>query len=122
MPSGPNAAQATPSPTIQPGQTIVRSNEAVTDTSQDEGPAYDGSGAMGLAKGTANTYIIPGMDEMSPEEYRVALQKSVSDRQSKRHEGRGGMVGNRAAHQYLDSLGWGGASSNLSGKQQNDES
>lgn len=95
---------------------MVRANEEVTDTSLDEGPAYDGSGGMGLAKGTANTYIIPGMEEMSPEEYRAALQKSVIDRQSNRHSGRDGMVGNRAAHQYLDSLGWGGASSHLSGK------
>jgi hypothetical protein len=67
---------------------------------------------MGLAKGTANTYIIPGMDEMTPEEYRKALQKSVSDRQSRRHGSRGGVVGNRAALQYLDTLGWGGAASN----------
>lgn len=90
----------------------VRQNTEVTDTSLDEGPAYDGSGGMGLAKGTANTYIIPGMDEMSPEEYRKALQKSVSDRQSRRHDNRQGVVGNRAALQYLDTLGWGGASSN----------
>jgi hypothetical protein len=122
MPLDPRAAQST-SQTLQPGQTVVRTNQEVTDTSLDEGPAYDGSGGMGLAKGTANTYIIPGMDEMSPEEYRAALQKSVIDRQSKRHSGRQGMVGNRAAHQYLDSLGWGGASSNLSGKKsaQDDE-
>lgn len=93
----------------------------MTDTSLDEGPAYDGKGGMGLAKGTANTYIIPGMDEMSPEEYRKALQKSVSDRQTRRHSNRGGMVGNRAAHQYLDNLGWGGASSNLAGNTGGDD-
>lgn len=96
-------------------------NDQVTDTSLDEGPAYDGKGGMGLAKGTANTYIIPGMDEMSPEEYRKALQKSVSDRQTRRHSNRGGMVGNRAAHQYLDNLGWGGASSNLAGNTGGDD-
>ena len=73
---------------------------------------YDGRGGMGLAKGTANTYIIPGMDEMTPEEYRKALQKSVSDRQIRRKESRRGVVGNRAALQYLDQLGYGGASSN----------
>jgi hypothetical protein len=78
----------------------------------DEGPAYDGTGGMGLAKGTANTYNIPGMDEMSPEEYRKALQKSVSDRQTRRRESREGVVGNRAALQYLDQLGYGGASNN----------
>lgn len=125
MPLNPGAAQAASSTppaaaTMQPGQTVVR-NEEVTDTSLDEGPAYDGSGGMGLAKGTSNTYIIPGMEEMSPEEYRAALQKSVIDRQSNRHKGRDGMVGNRAAHQYLDSLGWGGASANLSGKHKNED-
>jgi hypothetical protein len=68
----------------------------------EEGPEYDGTGGMGLAKGTANTYIIPGMDEMSPEEYRAALQKSVSDRQANRHKN--GVTGNRATWDYLQHL------------------
>jgi len=107
--------------TLKPGDTVVRANEEVTDTSLDEGPAYDGKGGMGLAKGTANTYIIPGMDEMTPEEYRKALQKSVSDRQTRRHSSRSGVVGNRAALQYLDTLGWGGASSNWKKNEDDDE-
>ena len=85
----------------------------VTDTSLDEGPVYTGEGGLGIAKGTRNTYVIPGMEEMTGEEYRRALQKSVSDRQEERRKARGGVVGNRAAHSYLDDLGWGGASSSL---------
>ena len=41
----------------------------------------DDSMNHGLAKGTTNTYIIPGMDEMSAEEYRDKLQETVSARQ-----------------------------------------
>lgn len=82
------------------------------ETSDEEGAQYDGKGGLGLAKGTRNTYIIPGMDEMSPEEYRKALQESVLNRQKLRHRKRDGLVGNRAALQYLDQLNWGGASSN----------
>ena len=85
------------------------------DISNDEGPAYDGKGGMGLASGTTNTYIIPGMDEMTGEEYRKALQASVSARQEQRRTQNRGLVGNRAAHSYLEQLGYGGASQNLSG-------
>lgn len=82
------------------------------ETSDEEGAAYTGKGGMGLATGTRNTYVIPGMDEMSPEEYRKALQESVSERQRQRREKRSGLVGTRAALQYLDQLGYGGASDN----------
>ena len=37
---------------------------------------------FGLARGTTNTYAIPGMDEMSPEEYREKLQETISARQA----------------------------------------
>ena len=74
----------------------------VMDTSNDEAPPYDGTGGMGLAKGTTNTYIIPGMDEMSPEEYRKALQDSVIDRQRQRHSK--GRYGNRATWDYMNHL------------------
>mmetsp|Transcript_26590 Transcript_26590/g.37450 ORF Transcript_26590/g.37450 Transcript_26590/m.37450 type:complete len:333 (-) Transcript_26590:51-1049(-) len=89
--------------------------DKVTDTSQDEGPVFDGTGGMGQPRGTRNTYAIPGMDAMSPEEYRDALQKSVIDAQRKRRQQYGGMVGNRASHSYLNQLGWGGATENLAG-------
>lgn len=74
----------------------------VLDTSNDEGPAYTGKGGMGLAQGTTNTYVIPGMDEMSPEEYQKALQDSISERQRNRHKK--GIYGNRATWDYLNHL------------------
>jgi hypothetical protein len=80
----------------------------------EEGGDYDGTGGFGLAKGTRNTYIIPGMEEMSPEEYRAELQRSVLERQRERWRSRGGLVGNRAAHDYLNTLGYGGTSKSLS--------
>jgi hypothetical protein len=90
---------------LQPQVPSSSNQQRVTDTSQDEGPAYDGSGGMGLSKGTVNTYVIPGMDEMSPEEYQVALQKSISDRQKKRQETGG--YGNITVKDYLNNLGKG---------------
>jgi len=90
--------------------------DKVTDVPLNEdGPAYDGSGGMGQPRGTRNTYVIPGMDAMSPEEYREALQESVIGAQRKRRQQYGGMVGNRASHSYLNQLGWGGATENLAG-------
>eukprot|EP00804_Cyclotella_cryptica_P005674 CCRYP_000046-RB/>CCRYP_000046-RB protein AED:0.09 eAED:0.09 QI:489/1/1/1/0.5/0.66/3/761/705 len=84
------------------------SPKPITDTSNSEGPAYDGKG-YGLARGTTNTYVIPGMDQMSPEEYRTKLQETISARQAKRREeslrsGRG-TIGNRSSSGYLDQLG-----------------
>jgi hypothetical protein len=71
-------------------------------THTEEGPAYEGEGGLGLAKGTVNTYVIPGMDEMSSEEYRDALQQSIIDRQTVRKSG--GKYGNRATWDYLNNL------------------
>ena len=58
---------------------------------------------MGQPKGTRNTYIIPGMDEMDGEEYRDALQQSVIDRIEARRRA-GGPLGNRASNGYLSQL------------------
>lgn len=69
---------------------------------EEEGEEYKGVGGLGLAKGTTNTYVIPGMDEMTGEEYREALQRSVSERQAKRRYS--GLVGNRSSQNYLDNL------------------
>lgn len=69
----------------------------------EEGPAYSPDGGQGsMARGTRNTYIIPGMDEMSSDEYRDALQKTISERQSRRHET--GLYGNRNTWDYLNNL------------------
>ncbi|KAL7498715.1 hypothetical protein ACHAWT_008074 [Skeletonema menzelii] len=103
-----------PAPAVSQPVAPVASNPApvtpaygTTDTSEDEGPAYDGKG-YGLAKGTTNTYIIPGMEEMSAEEYRAKLQESISARQAKRREdslkSSGGRIGNANSQNYLDSL------------------
>ncbi len=70
---------------------------------EEEGEAYNGKGGLGLAKGTKNTYVIDGMDEMSPEEYRKALQESISGRQAQRRNGNR-TVGNLSSNNYLDFL------------------
>lgn len=72
------------------------------DISLDEGPEFDGTG-IGISKGTTNTYVIPGMDEMSPEEYQVALQATISARQARRVAS--GQTGNRNSNDYLKNLG-----------------
>lgn len=76
----------------------------IMDTSMDEGPLYDGRGGMGQPKGTVNTYIIEGMDEMTTDEYRLALQQSIIDRQTERRQS-GAALGGRGTSDYFSSLG-----------------
>lgn len=115
-PSLPNEPVATNEPNVHERSTagIEEGNRREDSDLSEEGGDYDGTGGFGLAKGTRNTYIIPGMDEMSPEEYRAELQRSVLERQRERWRSRGGLVGNRAAHDYLNTLGYGGTSKSLS--------
>ena len=98
--SNPSTLQNPPKPLesvqSEPKRTVI-------DTSNDEGPAYDGTGGMGQPQGTVNTYVIEGMDGMSPEEYQKALQDSIIERQRKRRAS--GTTGNRATWDYLTSLG-----------------
>jgi hypothetical protein len=75
---------------------------------EEDGPAYDGQGGMGLAKGTANTYTIEGMEEMTPDEYQAALTQSVIDRANDRRAGMGGRHGNQQTNDYMQSLATGG--------------
>lgn len=117
-PVAPAATVSVPAPAPA---SIPVSSTGNDDYNPEEGEKYDGTGGMGLAKGTANTYVIPGMDEMTGEEYRKALQASVTARQTQRYKNRGGIVGNRAAHDYLSSLGYGGASKSLSHGKDNEE-
>ena len=91
-----------------PAAAVDTTKPKVIDTSLDESPAYEGVGGMGLAKGTANTYVIPGMDEMSGEEYRAALQKTISDRQARRIK-ESGEYGNVRSNDYLSTLGGAGS-------------
>jgi hypothetical protein len=94
------AAPAAPAPAaVAPPATEAVS--VLKDLAESEGPGYDGK--FGVADGTTNTWIIPGMDEMSPEEYRAAIQQSISDRQSKRKST--GHYGNRQTWDYLNNLG-----------------
>lgn len=72
------------------------------DTPADEGLDYSVRGGMGQPADTVNTYIIPGMDEMTGEEYRAALQRSVIERQQRRKDS--GVTGNRATWDYLKQL------------------
>lgn len=85
------------SATVSPPAASVTSVE-----SDDEGPAYDGSGGMGQPRGTVNTYIIEGMDEMTSDEYRLALQQSIIDKQRARRAA--GKVGARGSLDYMNSL------------------
>ena len=97
-PSSPQGAAAA---TSAPPQTAAPAPTNAADD-QDEGPAYDGTGGMGQPRGTVNTYIIEGMEEMTSEEYRLALQQSIIDRQRARRAQ--GNVGNRGSLDYLHSL------------------
>jgi len=61
---------------------------------------------FGLAAGTTNTFVIPGMNEMSGPEYRAKLQETISARQAVRREQAiaSGTIGNRSSNGYLDTL------------------
>mmetsp|Transcript_16388 Transcript_16388/g.29603 ORF Transcript_16388/g.29603 Transcript_16388/m.29603 type:complete len:301 (-) Transcript_16388:226-1128(-) len=96
---------------------VVAAAPAVTDDDDDVPPENyppnedeptDAAQSYGLAKGTTNTYIIDGMAEMSPEEYRAKLQETISARQRKRRstslEGNRGIIGNASSQGYLDTL------------------
>jgi hypothetical protein len=98
---------STNAPTATVGNTppITADNEDSYHPTQ-EGPDYDPSGGQGsIPRETTNTYIIPGMDEMSPEEYRKELQKTISARQSTRKST--GITGNQNTWDYLNNLGAG---------------
>lgn len=73
------------------------------DTPADEGEEYNGRGGMGQAAGTKNTYLIPGMEDMTPEEYQKALEQTVIQRQRDRRYS-GEATGNRSTWDYLNSL------------------
>jgi hypothetical protein len=98
------AAAATQSQSASPRAESRQAGPMVIDmdTPSDEGAEYNGHGGMGQAAGTRNTYIIPGMDEMSPEEYQRELQRSVIERQAERK--RSGVTGNRSTWDYLNQL------------------
>ena len=97
------SSSASSTPASTPVDVTASSTIVTNPDDNSEGPAFSASGGNGsLAKGTTNTYIIPGMDEMNTEEYRDALQKSISDRQAAR-KGTGN-YGNRQTWDYLNNL------------------
>jgi len=118
--SGAAAAAVQPAPPVQaqvplqPQQQVQREpQKTLTDLppaagpldpeyNPEEGSAYVGKGGLGLAAGTTNTWVIDGMDEMTGEEYRQALQEQVSARQSMRRSD--GTTGNLSSNNYLDNL------------------
>lgn len=83
-----------------------------TDTEED-GAVYDGSGGMGQPRGTVNTYILEGMEDMTSDEYRLALQQSLIDRQAARRGQAGARVGNQGTLDYLHMLSGPGAKDSL---------
>jgi len=107
------ATTASESSTNTPADNAVVEKPAVEEEEYDpnvegydpeiEGPDYDPAGGQGsIPRETTNTYIIPGMDAMSPEVYRAALQESIIERQSQRKAT--GKYGNRNTWDYLNNL------------------
>lgn len=96
------SASAPPAPATRVETVAAAPRVIDIDTPLDEGKEYDGHGGMGQAADTTNTYIIPGMDEMSPAEYQKELQRSVIERQARRKST--GVTGNRSSWDYLNSL------------------
>lgn len=79
---GPDQTIAPPPPSSPPAASGTAQISAIP--LEDEDRPFDAEnpgGGFGLAAGTTNTYAIPGMDEMSPEEYRDKLQETISARQ-----------------------------------------
>jgi hypothetical protein len=104
--AAPVAAAAPPAPSAPVATVSTYTPQASTtaEENNEDGEAYNGEGGLGLAKGTANTWALEGMEEMSPEEYRQALQDSVSARQAERRQQNLRSTGNLSSNNYLDGL------------------
>jgi hypothetical protein len=84
---------------------LATTSESQHEEDNEDGPKYDPTGGQGsLAKDTRNTYVIPDMDQMSPEEYQQALQKSLLEQQAERRKNVISAYGNRASWDYLNHL------------------
>jgi hypothetical protein len=91
---------------LQPQVPSSSNQQHVTDTSQDKGPAYDGSGGMGLSKGTVISMSFLAWTKCHRKNTKWhCKQKSVSDQQKKRQETGG--YGNIMVKDYLNNLGKG---------------
>jgi len=100
--------QQTPPP--QPAPTPEATDTYVPPKEQEDidADAIAQGGGYGLASGTTNTYAIPGMEQMSAQEYRDKLQETISARQADRRkkslQANDGVIGNRSSSGYLDGL------------------
>ncbi|KAL9179216.1 hypothetical protein ACHAXT_008506 [Thalassiosira profunda] len=124
QPAAPVQAAPVQAAPVQAAPVQAVETPAAPDPLEETAPEFEGKGSgYGLAQGTTNTYLIPNMDEMSPEEYRAKLQETVSARQAQRRKeslekGRG-IIGNAGSQGYLDMLGGGsgqGAPGNKQGE------
>jgi hypothetical protein len=102
-PARPSTSSTQSVPTPRPAGNAAAPLVIDMDTPADEGAAYNGQGGMGQAANTANTYVIPGMEEMTADEYQAALEQTIIERQRQRRYG-GGPTGNRSTWNYLNSL------------------
>jgi hypothetical protein len=111
-------SRAPPSPTVHlsaPPRTAPV--PSVVDSKYGDEDDADNVG-FGLARGTTNTYVIPDMESMSPEEYREKLQETISARQAERRRlamENSNIIGNRSSSGYLDGLNGGGDGTNGGG-------
>ena len=91
----------------RPGRPSMQTSDSNSNDSSEAAPEHERKGGFdgryGVPQGTTNTYVIDGMDEMTPEEYQVAIQEAVSARQRQRRQS--GTVGNQTSQNYLDRLG-----------------
>ena len=63
----------------------------------------DVSAGYGVARGTRNTYHIEGMENMSAQEYRDAMDRMIRTNRAERVKA-GGAIGNLAFHDYMRNL------------------
>ena len=80
IPITPDTTSTSPAVTAS-SSTTSQTKQAAIPKEQEDIDAETISKGYGLASGTRNTYAIPGMEEMSAEEYRDELQRSISARQ-----------------------------------------
>ena len=84
-------------PTPRPVETVAAAPKVIDmDTPDDDDESFGTSGE------TTNTYIIPGMDQMTAAEYQYELQKAVIEKQNMRR--RSQTTGNRSSWDYMNQL------------------
>lgn len=96
------AATVAAAPAALPVSNVASPNLRRTgDDIDNEGPAWDNKG-YGLPSGTQNTYVLEGMEAMTPEQYQEALRHRVSARARAARESKS--YGNIVSNDYLKYL------------------